>query len=69
MVEVGRIYRTPWEPSGLFRVVAIEPARNGFEKSAAGVFVGDHPAGYKDRSFGRYLTKELEGREEKGVCC
>ena len=61
-VEVGKTYRTPWEPSGLFRVTAIEPAFDGFQEAAFGVFVGDH-AGYAGGSRGRYYTKELEGRE------
>ncbi len=62
-VTVGRVYRTPWEPSGLFRVLEIEPAANGFEEAAFGVFVGEHPSGYLDGSAGRYFTKELAGRE------
>ena len=62
-VEVGKVYRTPWEPSGLFRVTQIEPATGFFSEAAFGEFVGDHPSGYADCTNGRYFTKELEGRE------
>ncbi len=62
-VIVGRVYRTPWEPSGLFRVTEIVPARDGFAESAYGVFVGDHPKGYADGTRGSYFTRELAGRE------
>jgi len=63
-VVVGKIYRTPWEPAGLFRVLQIEPAVKNSGESAFGVFVGNHPCGYQDGTFGRYPTKELEGRQE-----
>lgn len=62
-VVVGRIYRTPWEPSGLFRVLEIEPAWDGCAECAHGEFVGDHPKGYRDGEVGAYFTKELAGRE------
>lgn len=58
-IEVGRIYRTPFEPAGLFRVLEIEPGREGWDETAFGVYVGDHPAGYRDGSYGRYFSKEL----------
>jgi hypothetical protein len=62
-IQVGKTYRTPWEPSGLFRVTLIEPPQYPFGETAFGVFVGDHPAGYADGSFGRYYSHELAGRE------
>lgn len=63
-VEVGKTYRTPFEPSGLVKVIAIEPAQAGYDECAFVEFVGDHPAGYKNGSKGRYFTKELDGREQ-----
>lgn len=62
-VTVGQVYRTPWEPSGLFRVTEIEAQGTGFGATAFGYFVGDHPKGYKDGEWGRYYVKELVGRE------
>lgn len=62
-VVVGSIYRTPWKPAGLFRVLKIEPASGGFGEAAFGKFVGDHPNGHRDGEVGRYPTKELVGRE------
>lgn len=62
-LEVGKVYRTPWEPSGLFRVVELEDGGIGGYPTAFGLFVGDHPNGYKDGSPGRYLQRELVGRE------
>ena len=41
----GELYRTPWEPSGLVRVLEIEIIR-GHENSIVEQ-VGDHPKGYK----------------------
>lgn len=58
-VVVGKVYRTPFEPSGLFRVMQVEPQGAGFGATAFGVFVGDHPNGYKYGTFGRYYVKEL----------
>lgn len=63
-VIVGRVYRTPREPSGLFRVLKIFPACNGHAESAFGEFVGDHPKGYSDGAHGSYPAAELAGREE-----
>ncbi len=70
-VEIGKTYRTPWEPSGLFRVTAIIPACGVLAEMATGVFVDDHPAGYEADSPGRYYTHELEGRlpTEEAIDC
>ncbi len=62
-LELNAVYRTPFEPSGLFRVLEIEPQGNEYEPTAFGVFVGDHPHGYKDGSPGRYFVRELVGRK------
>ena len=58
-IAIGQVYRTPFEPSGLVKVIAIEPPQSGFDECAFVEFVGDHPHGYKDGSNGRYFTKEL----------
>ena len=58
-IEVGKVYRTPYEPSGLVQVIAIEPPQSGYPECAFVKFVGDHPAGYKDGSHGRYFSSEL----------
>lgn len=57
------VYRTPFEPSGLFKVLEVEPANNIYGQTAFGVFVGDHPAGMKAGTAGRYPVRELVGRE------
>jgi hypothetical protein len=63
-VEVGKLYRTPWEPSGVVEVLEIENPQYPYDEPTAFVrFVGDHPRGYKDGSPGRYCVKQLEGRE------
>ena len=62
-LELNAVYRTPFEPSGLFRVLEIEPQGDVCEPTAFGVFVGDHPHGYKDGSPGRYFVRELVGRK------
>lgn len=62
-LELGAVYRTPYEPAGLFRVLEIEHQGNGHGITARGVFVGDHPAGYADGAPGRYFVKELRGRK------
>lgn len=66
-VVIGAVYRTPWEPCGLFRVLEIEPLGTGCGggPTAFGEFVGDHPCGYKDGSPGRYFVSELAGRESR----
>ena len=66
-VIIGNVYRTPFEPSGLFRVLTIEQAAWPYGETAFGVFVGDHPCGYPDGSHGRYQVKELVGRQIMGA--
>lgn len=58
-VEVGKCYRTPWEPSGIVKVLEIEEARQPFAETVRIQFVGDHPNGYKHGSFGRYHLSEM----------
>ena len=59
-VEVGKIYRTPFEPSGLVRVLEIESFYPGTSRRTAFIeHVGNHPHGYKDGSVGRYFADEL----------
>lgn len=59
-IVIGKIYHTPYEPSGLFKVLDLE---EGNDPTAFGVFIGDHPHGYKSGTYGRYYTKELIGKE------
>lgn len=66
MIEPGKVYRTPWEPSGLFRVTRVDTSRGSHGEAAFGYFVGDHPKGYKDGQVGAYPCHELEGREASG---
>lgn len=63
MLKVGGIYRTPFEPSGLFMVLTLEHPNDIYGGTAFGVFVGDHPRGMKSGTVGRYPVSELEGRE------
>ncbi len=62
-VGPGKIYRTPFEPSGLFRVDRLCLGHSGPESTAFGTFIGDHPKGYKNGEHGKYPVRELEGRE------
>lgn len=64
-VEPGKKYRTPWEPSGIILVNEVIKDTYPYGDCACGVFVGDHPRGYKDGSPACYPVKELEGREVK----
>jgi hypothetical protein len=56
---VGKIARTPFEPSGLVRVLDIEPGLYDGKKTALIEYVEDHPKGYKKGSIGRYFAHEL----------
>lgn len=62
-IEVGKCYRTPWEPSGVVRVLNVEPSHTIYKEVALIEFVGDHPKGYKSGTHGRYPSSELDGRE------
>ena len=67
---VGREYRTPWEPSGVVRVIELEDACWPYKPTAVVVFVGDHPNGYRSGTLGRYQQHELrpltESEAERG---
>lgn len=63
-IVVGQNYRTPFEPSGIVKVIAIEPPQAGFDECAFVEFVGDHPSGYKSGSPGRYFSKELKAVDQ-----
>ena len=65
-VQIGKCYRTPWEPSGVVRVLSIVSESDNIKETCMIEFVGDHPQGYRDGSIGRYPTDELEGREVCG---
>ncbi len=55
-IKAGTIYRTPWDPYGLFRVTAI------VGDQAIGRYVGDHPVA-RDGDKGAFFVGELECRE------
>lgn len=59
MIQVGRIYRTPWEPSGLVRVREVEAPHWLYGEIIVVEYVGDHPCGYKHGTVGRYLATDL----------
>jgi len=56
---VGRHYRTPFEPSGIVKVLEVEFSEWSGEIYARVEHVGEHPMGYPDGSMGRYYAKEL----------
>lgn len=59
-LQIGKIYKTPFEPSGTVEVIEIEPANQFYKKPTCLVkFIGDHPAGYKNGTQGRYFCDEL----------
>lgn len=55
----GNTYRTPWEPSGLVKVLEAEPGLYFGRTSVFIEFVEDHPMGYKKGEVGRYLADEM----------
>lgn len=55
----GKLARTPFEPSGLVRIVEVEKGLYCGRKTIFGFFEGDHPHGYKDGSPARYFLDEL----------
>lgn len=57
--KIGDIARTKWEPSGLVRILEIEPANSIYDECALIEFVENHPMGYAAGSLGRYQLKEL----------
>jgi hypothetical protein len=61
--KVGDIARTPWEPSGLVKILELEPAGTIYDECAFVVFIEDHPNGYRNGEPGRYQLKELRAAE------
>jgi hypothetical protein len=55
----GDIASTPFEPSGLVKILEIEPAGEIYGVTARVEFIEDHPHGYPKGSEGRYQLKEL----------
>ena len=66
-IILGHVYRTPYDPSGLVRIIAIEPPQAGYDECVFVQFVGDHPSGYKDGTNGRYFSKELRPAAGNGT--
>ncbi len=59
MLQPNDLARTPFEPSGIVEVLAIEPAASVSRPTAFIRFAENHPAGYSKGSFGRYFLDEL----------
>lgn len=57
--QPGDIARTPYEPSGLVKILEIESACWPYGVTACVEFLEDHPHGYAKGSIGRYQLKEL----------
>jgi hypothetical protein len=59
-IRVGEIYCTPFEETrGWMRATLLEPGERNLPATAAGVFLDDHPAGYKKGSVARYYIDDL----------
>lgn len=64
--EVGKKYRTPYEPSGIVQIVEVEGTNEFYSRETAIVkFIGNHPAGYKNGQIGRYFVDELKEISEE----
>jgi hypothetical protein len=50
--------RTPFEPSGLVKVLAVEGPFDG-KQTVFIEYVEDHPHGYRNGEIGRYYAHEL----------
>lgn len=62
-LTIGSRARTPFEPSGVVEVLAIEAPQSPYTKPLARVrFLEDHPHGYAKGTEGLYYAEEL--REE-----
>lgn len=60
-IEIGKKYKTPFEPSGIVEVIRIESEDNFYKKPTCIIkYIGDHPAGYKNGTEGRYFCDELK---------
>lgn len=59
---IGKVFRTPWELSGLVEVTEIIPEKYLiYNATCVEVkFLEDHPMGYKKDSLGCYLADELK---------
>ena len=59
-VKVGDVARTPFEPSGLVKILGIHIG-GFFDKNLAFVeYLEDHPYGYKKGETGNYFLNELK---------
>ena len=58
---IGKRFLTPYpKTQGIVTVLAIEPPQYPFDTPLASVrFEGDHPAGYKDGTYGMYEAAML----------
>jgi hypothetical protein len=64
-LKVGDVVRTPFEPSGLVKILAIHIG-GFFDKNLAFVeYLEDHPYGYKKGENGNYFLNELRPLEEE----
>jgi len=63
-MKSGDIIRTPYEPSGLVKVVAIAPVCWPYGVTVLVRYLHDH-AGYTQGSLGRYRLADLEERQQK----
>lgn len=56
---VSKTFRTPFEPSGLVKVLLVEKGDYFGKKTVWVRFLEDHPHGYAKDSYGRYMASEL----------
>jgi hypothetical protein len=59
----GDTARTPYEPSGLVKIVEIESEHWIYGVTVRVEFLEDHPHGYPTSSIGRYQLKELRRQD------
>jgi hypothetical protein len=57
---VGKTMRTPFEPSGLVRVLRVEDELFNGKRTVFIEFTEDHPNGYRAGDVGRYFAHELK---------
>jgi len=70
---IGRQFLTPYQRSeGVVTVLAIHEPQYPFEVPLASVrFDGDHPAGYKDGTYGMYeafMLRDLPQQQPRSPC-
>lgn len=63
LCPVKRSAARGWEPSGLVKILDLEPPNSVYDECAFVEFVEDHPMGYKAGTVGRYQLKELRKPE------